>query len=736
MKIRNLLPVAILMVLALLSSLALSNQRILNKQNTVTLGIASGEGYTVTSRNPVTVTRGENASFDISVQEGYVFLGTESGSYENGRLTIYAPERSRSIYPNVVKNCSIIAEISGSGTAELLSASVLQSGETASLKISPSENYVVERVTVNSQEHPVPKDNILNFTVWDNSHVLVEFRGKQLSFMAMSGKLGSVEIQNETSDFRYGDVLQLRCRAARDDVAFSGWSTGDFLHAGGIFLSAEPELDYTLTADSILYANFTEQSVFRLRYDANEGQMREKPEQEFSPGEYIYVASDDGSITREGYCLLEYNTEADGSGERCGLGAMLEIPRRDVTLYAQWAKETDESLLTYTADNGGITVTGLSREGAAAGLTKLVIPKSIDGRPVVSVAPGAFSDLDALQQAVVPLGVKSIGDGAFSDCPALHTVYLPESLTTMGKDVLSGSDSFTTLRVLANLGRTFDYDYDSAMADKYMRLKNSTGKRLILVGGSNLAFGVDSSLLTQKYPDYTVVNFSGSMFYGMLPLFDMLEANVRAGDIVLFVPEYEESMYANIEQESIYNWQYLESNYDILDDIDMHNNPAIFRHFVEYLNAKRSFLPGKVTNPDNVYTRAGFNAAGDLVVFRPNRYRIDFTAPDPALVQEVGIGRFNAVCARLQAQGVKCLFSFSPHPRGDLSGEEIAAETAAFREKLDGLLDSRYCTVISEMEDCFFASNLFYDTRYHMSTEGARVRTEQLLEDLAPYMND
>lgn len=736
MKIRNLLPVAILMVLALLSSLALSNQRILNKQNTVTLGIASGEGYTVTSRNPVTVTRGENASFDISVQEGYVFLGAESGSYENGRLTIYAPERSRSIYPNVVKNCSIIAEISGSGTAELLSASVLQSGETASLKISPSENYVVERVTVNSQEHPVPKDNILNFTVWDNSNVLVEFRGKQLAFMAMSGKLGSVEIQNETNDFRYGDVLQLRCRPNHDGIVFSGWSTGDFLHAGGTFLSSNPELDYTLMEDIILYANFTEQSVFRLRYDANGGHMQEKPEQEFSPGEYINVAPDLGSITREGYCLLEYNTKPDGSGQRCGLGAMLEIPRRDVTLYAQWAKETSASYLTYTTSGDGITITGLSREGEAADLTQLVLPKSLGGKPVISIAPGAFSGMETLQQAVVPLGIRNVGDGAFSACPALHTVYLPESLTSMGKDVMSGSQNFTTLRVLANLDRTFDYDYDSVLADKYMRLKNAAGKRLILVGGSNLAFGIDSALLEQEYPDYTVVNFSGSMFYGMFPLFDMIEANARAGDIVLFVPEYEDSMYANTEQESIYNWQYLESNYNMLDDIDMRNNPSIFQHFVEYLNAKRSFLPGKVTNPDNVYTRAGFNAAGDLSIFRPNRYFLDFAAPDAALVQEAGMQYYNAICARLQARGVKCLFSFSPHPRGKLSEAEIAAEIAAFEKKLYSLLDSRYCTVISKMEDCFFPSNLFYDTRYHMSTEGARVRTQQLLEDLAPYMND
>ncbi len=736
MKIKNLLPVALLTVLAVLLALAVHAPNIWKDRNTVTVGIASGQGYTVTSQNPVTVSRGEDVRFDITVEEGYFFRGVESGTYENGQIVIHAPQRSRSIYPHIGKYCNISAVSSGHGTVELLTAPTVLDGETASVKITPDEHYVVERITVGGREYPVPADNVLSFTVQDDSNVQVEFAGKSLTFMAMTGNLGSVSIQNETDDYRYGDVLQLRCQFDGTSIKFNGWSTGNFLQDGGTLLSEEPDLDYTITADSILYANFTDRSTFWVRYDANAGQMQKNPEQEYSPGEYIHTAQDRDYFVRDGYCLLEYNTKADGTGQRYGLGAMLEMPRWDITLYAQWAKETDASLLTYTASGGSITVTGLSQAGKAAGLTQLVIPKTINGTKVTAIGSNAFRDCASLQQAVIPLGVKSIGSGAFSRCTALTTVYFPESLTSMSSDVLSGSTNFTTMRILSNLDMAFDYDYDSALADRYMRLKNTAGKRLILVAGSSMSFGLNSEMLAQRFPDYTVINFSCSVYYGITPLFDMLRENTHEGDIVVFAPEYYSYMYGNTRPESIYNWQYLESNYDILEDLNMQNNPTVFNFFVEYLNEKRGYLPDKKVNANNVYIRTGFNTYGDLITFRTNASDLGFSGPSTGVLQELGMGLYNATCQQLTQQGVRCLFSFPPNPSGGSSKADIAAQTNTFQTKLVSMLDSRYCTVISNVADYYFPSNLFYDNKYHMTMDGAKVRTEQLIADLEHYITD
>ncbi len=41
---------------------------------------------------------------------------------------------------------------------------------------------------------------------------------------------------------------------------------------------------------------------------------------------------------------------------------------------------------------------------------------------------------------------------------------------------------------------------------KLSRLENAPGKRIIVIGGSGMAFAVDSALLEQEFPGYTAVN--------------------------------------------------------------------------------------------------------------------------------------------------------------------------------------------------------------------------------------
>ena len=43
------------------------------------------------------------------------------------------------------------------------------------------------------------------------------------------------------------------------------------------------------------------------------------------------------------------------------------------------------------------------------------------------------------------------------------------------------------------------------------------------------------------------------------------------------------------------------------------------------------------------------------------------------------------------------------------------------------------CTVISEAADYIFPAEAFYDSRYHMNSEGAKLRTNQLIADLDAY---
>ena len=730
MKYRQILWIAVVMLLTLLVALP----QFLPNDGTVSVAVVPQDGIKVLSENPLRVKKGETAVFQVEIQDGYEFGAVDTGSYADGVLTVTDVQRSKSIYFKALKHCTLTLQTEGSGTAALSGGQTALEGNTAAVQVVPSNDYVVEAITVNGKQYPAPSGDTFEFTVEDHSQITVHFAGRPVDFLMVSGNLGRVSVENNPDTYRYGDVLQLSCDYDDGHIVFKGWSTGGFLADGGSLLSNDPKYHYTVKGDAILYANFTDRSSYNLTYDANGGSSAQLLKEEHAPGEYLNLKISDGTFTRDGYTLLGYSEAKDGTGHLYTPGAMMEMPREDLTLYAQWIKNTDLNYLKYSTVDGGIAITGLRDAGKSAGLTQLVLPTLINGKKVVSISGSAFRNCNTLETVVLPGKLTTIGNQAFGNCSALTTVYFPETITSLSTSAFDGSTAFANMRVIASLGRAFDYDYDSALADKYMRLKQTEGKRIILVGGSSLAFGLNSVMIQEKFPDYSVINMGVSMYYGILPTFDILEANVREGDIVIFCPEYSNAMYAYREIDAITNWQYLESNYDILQDIDLTGNPRLLRYYTSYLSTKRGYLPGKKVNGNGVYVRTGFNQYGDLIVKRGGGKSYGLDIPAASIITDLGMERYNALCKTLTERGAKCCFSFPPHSSGGASKDAIKNSAASFTKKLNEKLDSRYCTVISEIQDYYFSGKVFYDNNYHMTLDGAKLRTEQLIRDLEDYL--
>jgi len=274
---------------------------------------------------------------------------------------------------------------------------------------------------------------------------------------------------------------------------------------------------------------------------------------------------------------------------------MMLMPREEVTLYAQWAQHTPADQFSYTEKKGKITITGFSEKGLEAAPAELVIPDTIEGKTVTEIGSEAFYGCDFLRTVVLPAGLTSVQYNSFADCTGLTTVYFPETLTELSEYAFTGCENFSDMRVIAKFPTVFDYCFDSALADKYMTLTHTEGKRIILVGGSNLAFGIDSALIQEQFPGYSVVNMGSSVHHGMLSHFDILRANVREGDIVIFCPEYVYVVYTVTEAPTMANWQYLESNYDILKDIDLRSNRYLLASMWNISLLNGAISPGRST---------------------------------------------------------------------------------------------------------------------------------------------
>ena len=68
----------------------------------------------------------------------------------------------------------------------------------------------------------------------------------------------------------------------------------------------------------------------------------------------------------------------------------------------------------------------------------LIIPKELDGHPVVSIGELAFSGNKTLRSAAIPEGVTEIKNYAFHNCTSLFIVGLPDTLTRIGVDACGG----------------------------------------------------------------------------------------------------------------------------------------------------------------------------------------------------------------------------------------------------------------------------------------------------------
>jgi len=696
----------------------------------MTVALIENNGFSVVSANPVVVKKGEPVSFDIIINENYFFRETEGVEYKDGTLTFSDITSSRNIYFNLGHNCHVTVEDTENGTVELIGDSIVTDGNKSSVKIVADEHYEIGSITVNGKEYPPVGGEIFEFVVEDDSEVKVNFIGEPVNFMPMSNNLGTIVIENQVDEYHYGDVIVLDCQFP-ENINFNGWSKDGFIDDGGTLIQEGSKWEYTITEDTILYANFKDTTIYNIFFNGNSGVIKKNIDMECSPNVYVNLPVDEGKITRTGYMLVGYNTAADGSGESYQLGEMIIMPQGDLELYAVWMKYTEAAAFDYTVTDEGVIINGLS--ATAGNVTELCIPQSVKGTKVIAIADNAFKDIDTVETIVVATGIQRIGKNAFGNCDKLTTVYLPETLTSLSNTAFSGSGSFKNLRVVATKKRVFDYDYDSIMADKYMKLKYTEGKRIILVGGSNLTFGINSVMLKERFSDYEIINFSGSYHNGVVTLFELLKANIHEGDVVIFCPEYYNTMYGETEPDKITNWQYIESNYGILKDIDIRNTPVLLSNYVPYLTRKTSLLPGKLKNSDSVYIRSGINSYGDLTVFRKNKVGEKLLIPDVSIITDAGMNRYNSIFKELSDKGATCLFTFPSIHGNEDSKEYVKTNTQVFMETLRAKIDSDYCTILSDCAGFSFASGLFYDSQYHLTLEGAKARTEVLIRNLEEF---
>ena len=226
-----------------------------------------------------------------------------------------------------------------------------------------------------------------------------------------------------------------------------------------------------------------------------------------------------------------------------------------------------------------------------------------------------------------------------------------------------------------------------------------------------------------------------------LPQLAIIQSLMKEGDVLLSAPEFDAIpwQFCTTNELDAHFWAMMESDYDMAVLLDMRDYSRIFDSFTEYQRI-RSGMPGKsysvspanYDDDGNYYAFATYNQYGDFILPRENNDRdermhqniADYTVHS---FPEGTVESLNRVYESFLESGVSVYFSYTPRNRSSLSEAsmpEARAELEAFlREKIS-------VPVISDLEDSLYSGIYFWKIDSHPSTEGCRLRTEQVIEDL------
>jgi len=111
---------------------------------------------------------------------------------------------------------------------------------------------------------------------------------------------------------------------------------------------------------------------------------------------------------------------------------------------------------TCVTNNGSITIAGYTGLGG-----DVIIPATINGRPVTRIGQHAFQSTINLTNIILPNTIGSIDPGAFSFCTQLKAVNIPSSVTTLGDSAFAYCNNLAEVTLSTSLTNIFSWTFAS-----------------------------------------------------------------------------------------------------------------------------------------------------------------------------------------------------------------------------------------------------------------------------------
>ena len=273
------------------------------------------------------------------------------------------------------------------------------------------------------------------------------------------------------------------------------------------------------------------------------------------------------------------------------------------------------------------------------------------------------------------------------------------------------------------------HHYLGAIKDKIERLEACQGPRIVVVGGSNVAFGIHSPVMQQSF-DIETVNLGLNFALGLSFQLECYLQHARSGDVVILSPEYHLLTSVEQQQGNRLTIDYMIGQVPEAKRYLVRSDQNTWKRFLDHDAlwiahqwVGRAFRSTrKEDTSGQIYSRAGFNEFGDMVAHygRPAEIMMP-VGPVPQLTAEsmeqtvTILNRFHEDCRR---QGVSVYFSYPPLM------DSVYADSEDTIEQLHHLLLQRLeIPLLNHPREFAYPQERFYDTAYHLNQEAGEART-------------
>lgn len=299
--------------------------------------------------------------------------------------------------------------------------------------------------------------------------------------------------------------------------------------------------------------------------------------------------------------------------------------------------------------------------------------------------------------------------------------------------------------------------YTAAIIDKYARLQSLKSPKIVLIAGSNFAYGINSKMIEDSLQQ-PVVNMSMHYDYGTDFMLQQIAPELHKGDTVVMGFEYIISSEGNFQEKILMANLFPKANdwfsYKIPDET-LKENSLFIENFpqtisvvsgihtlIKYIDEnaqvrvssfrltlerffKHKSAQASVDDTENIFFRKATNQYGDLV----SHYNNPLLNPIPRSVinDKVSFKKpiedMNDFFEKMQKIGVKVFYVYPSYAASSYQfDKEIIRKLQVELEK------NAHFPILGKPSDFVYPDSLCQDMVYHLNENGSIIRTQKLIE--------